>query len=49
MIKKKGNGSSLHWMGDLLAIENYRWGNKNGRCMYYNPFVSQCVKKAGKQ
>jgi hypothetical protein len=24
--------------GDLLAIENYRWGNKNGRCMYYNPF-----------
>lgn len=23
-------------MGDLLAIENYKWGYKNGTCRYFN-------------
>ena len=36
--KKEGQWQQFTLDGDLLAIENYRWGNKNGRCMYYNPF-----------
>jgi hypothetical protein len=36
--KKEGQWQQFTSDGDLLAIENYRWGNKNGRCMYYNPF-----------
>jgi hypothetical protein len=33
--KKEGQWQQFTPDGDLLAIENYRWGNKNGRCMYY--------------
>ena len=36
--KKEGQWQQFTLDGDLLAIENYRWGDKNGRCMYYNPF-----------
>lgn len=36
--KKEGQWQQFTLDGDLLAIENYRWGNKNGRCMYYTPF-----------
>ena len=36
--KREGQWQQFTLDGDLLAIENYRWGNKNGRQMYYNPF-----------
>lgn len=36
--KKEGQWQQFTLDGDLLSIENYRWGNKNGRCMYYTPF-----------
>lgn len=36
--KKEGQWQQFTLDGDLLAIENYRWGNKHGRCMYYTPF-----------
>jgi len=36
--KKEGQWQQFTLDGDLLSIENYRWGNKNGRQMYYTPF-----------
>ncbi len=36
--KKEGVWQQFTLMGDLLAIENYRWGNKNGKCFYYTRF-----------
>jgi hypothetical protein len=36
--KKEGKWQQFSLMGDLMAIENYRWGNKNGKCFYYTPF-----------
>ncbi len=36
--KREGQWQQFTLDGDLLAIENYRWGNKNGRQMYYNSF-----------
>lgn len=36
--KKEGQWQQFTLDGDLLAIENYRWGNKHGRCIYYTPF-----------
>ncbi len=36
--KKEGKWQQFTLDGDLLAIENYRWGNKNGRCMYFTRF-----------
>ena len=36
--KKEGQWQQFTLDGDLLAIENYRWGNKNGRAIYYTPF-----------
>ena len=36
--KKEGQWQIFSLMGDLQAIENYRWGNKNGRSMYFTPF-----------
>lgn len=36
--KKEGQWQKFSPMGDLLAIENYRWGNKNGKCYYFNRF-----------
>jgi hypothetical protein len=34
--RKEGIWRSFNLMGDLLAVENFRWGNKNGKCQYYN-------------
>ncbi|MBY0482031.1 MAG: hypothetical protein K2Q21_11795 [Chitinophagaceae bacterium] len=34
--KKENVWRRFNLMGDLIAIENYRWGNKNGKCLYYN-------------
>ena len=34
--KKEGTWRKYSEMGDLLAIENYMWGFKNGTCSYYN-------------
>jgi hypothetical protein len=34
--KKEGIWRTYTSMGDLYAIENYRWGNKDGKCQYYN-------------
>jgi hypothetical protein len=36
--KKEGQWQQFSLDGDLISIENYRWGNKNGRCMYYTRF-----------
>ena len=34
--KKEGTWKRFNLMGDLTAIENYRWGNKNGKCQYFS-------------
>lgn len=36
--KKEGTWQQFSLMGDLQAIENYRWGNKNGKCFYFTRF-----------
>jgi len=36
--KKEGTWQQFSLMGDLIAIENYRWGNKNGKCFYFTRF-----------
>ena len=33
--KKEGTWRRFNEMGDLIAVENYRWGNKNGICRYF--------------
>jgi hypothetical protein len=33
--RKEGRWRRYSLDGDLLANENYRWGNKNGKCQYY--------------
>lgn len=34
--KKEGIWRVYTTMGDLAALESYRWGNKNGKSQYYN-------------
>ncbi len=34
--KKEGIWRTYTTMGDLYAVERYRWGNKDGKCQYYN-------------
>jgi hypothetical protein len=34
--KKDGIWRKYSTLGDLMAIENYRFGYKNGKCSYYN-------------
>lgn len=34
--KKDGKWQLFSEHGDLLAIENYKWGNKHGRSLYFN-------------
>ncbi len=34
--KKEGVWRTYTTMGDLYAIERYRWGNKDGKSQYYN-------------
>lgn len=33
--RKEGTWRRFNLMGDLLAVENYKWGNKNGICRYF--------------
>lgn len=33
--KKEGTWRLYSLQGDLIAIENYRWGNKDGQAMYF--------------
>ena len=33
--RKEGTWRRFNLMGDPLAIENYKWGNKNGLCRYF--------------
>ena len=34
--KKEGIWRCYTSLGDLYAIEQYRWGNRDGKCQYYN-------------
>jgi hypothetical protein len=34
--KKEGTWRTYNLQGDLTAIENYKWGYKNGQCEYFN-------------
>lgn len=34
--KKEGRWVRYSLQGDKLAVENFRWGQKNGRCEYFN-------------
>jgi hypothetical protein len=34
--KKEGRWVKYSLQGDKIAIENYRWGQKDGRCQYFN-------------
>ena len=34
--KKVGARMRFNLMGDVIAQENYKWGNKDGICRYYN-------------
>lgn len=34
--KKEGVWRTYTSLGDLYAIENYHWGNKDGKCQYFN-------------
>ncbi|HEU4574876.1 MAG TPA: hypothetical protein VG842_09810 [Sediminibacterium sp.] len=34
--KKEGVWRKYSLMGDLIAVENYRWGNKDGKNVYFN-------------
>jgi hypothetical protein len=36
--KKEGAWQQFSLLGDLMAIENYRWGNKNGKSFYFTQF-----------
>lgn len=33
--RKEGIWRKFNLLGDLLAVENYKWGNKNGICRYF--------------
>jgi hypothetical protein len=33
--KKEGTWRQFSLDGDMIAIENYKWGNKNGKCQYF--------------
>jgi len=34
--KRDGTWRQYSLDGDLIAVENYRWGNKDGKCQYYS-------------
>lgn len=34
--KKEGRWVRYSLQGDKMAVENYRWGQKDGRCQYFN-------------
>ncbi|MDX1953953.1 MAG: hypothetical protein SFU20_00370 [Chitinophagaceae bacterium] len=33
---KEGRWQQFYLTGDIQSIENYKWGNKHGKCFYYN-------------
>jgi len=33
--KREGTWRKFSLQGDMLSIENYRWGNKDGKCQYF--------------
>lgn len=33
--RKEGIWRTFNLMGDLIAQENFKWGNKNGKCLYF--------------
>lgn len=33
--KKEGVWRNFNLMGDIMAVETYRWGLKNGKCQYF--------------
>lgn len=33
--KKEGKWTIFSLMGDVIGVEQYRWGNKDGTCLYY--------------
>jgi antitoxin component YwqK of YwqJK toxin-antitoxin module len=35
--KREGTWRRFNLTGDLIAVENYRWGNKDGTCRYFTP------------
>src|SRR5829696_493289 len=34
--QKTGTWKRVSLEGDILAIESFRWGNKNGKCQYFS-------------
>ncbi|HEY0434430.1 MAG TPA: hypothetical protein VGC95_11185 [Chitinophagaceae bacterium] len=34
--KRDGKWRRFSLQGDMIAVENYRWGNLDGRCQYFN-------------
>jgi len=34
--RREGTWRRYSLMGDLIAVENYQWGNKDGVCRYFN-------------
>jgi hypothetical protein len=46
--KKEGTWQRFTPDGDLLAIENYRWGNKNGKSVYFTPFGQRIREESWK-
>jgi hypothetical protein len=33
--RKEGQWRTFSLQGDMTAVENYRWGNKDGKCQYF--------------
>lgn len=46
--KKEGTWRLFSLEGDLTAIENYRWGNKDGRSIYYTHLGSPLREESWK-
>ena len=44
--KKDGTWRQYSLDGDLMAVENYRWGNKDGKCQYFTNIDNICLKLA---
>lgn len=42
--RKEGTWRRYSLMGDLIAVENFRWGNKDGSSQYYNK-VGQLIRE----
>jgi len=47
--KREGPWRKYTIMGDLVAMENYKWGNKDGQSMYFNGLGELLRGKIGKR